>query len=453
MIRSRPSRRELCRSLAGGAALLPLLDATREARGAGYPRRLVIVVATNGVLQKEFWPAAGGDLSAQTLPALTAPLEPHKSDLLFVGGLEARNYTDAVNPGGGHFTYPILFTGSRGLKLGAGNYEQTLAAGPTVDQVIATEIAKRVSRPLRSLHLGLHEATAGAIANMYCCFYRDRGAPIVPEINPARAFNTLFAASDKASAPDFERIRAERRSILDFVARGLTRFYARLGREDATKVEAHLQSVREIENQIAQLGSTRCDTLPTVPATDPSSSADYPKNMAAQMDLIVAALKCDMTRVATLQLGSFNGDRLMFPWLGIGGAGLKDFPVRHYHDIAHSPGVNNDDKRRVDVWYMQQFAALIQRLKNVPEGGGTMLDNTAVLWINHMGDGSLHDWHNLPCIIAGRCGGFFKPGRYVGAGQETPVNGLLIGLANAMEVPIATFGDPMYGGLHPQLSA
>jgi hypothetical protein len=163
------------------------------------------------------------------------------------------------------------------------------------------------------------------------------------------------------------------------------------------------------------------------------------------MDLAVAALACDATRVITLQLNNGNGVGVVFHWLGIEGKG-KEFPVRDHHDVAHRPGENNADKIRVDGWYVQQAAHLIGRLASVRSGGDRLLDHTALLFGNHMGNGAGHTSKDLPWVLAGSANGYFQTGRYLRLPARTPVNGVLVSLANAMGVPTETFGDPRYGG-------
>jgi hypothetical protein len=322
----------------------------------------------------------------------------------------------------------------------------------SIDQRIADEIGKRASLPVRSLHLGVLRG-----GNQYynCAFYRGAGAPVAPEQNPSAAATKLFVGTAGNSALDKQR--RERQSLLDFVGRDLGTFRANLGTEDRTKVDAHLDSVRELEKQISRLGTTTCQG-PTVPAID-RTVPNYPMIASAQMDVLVAALKCDLTRVATLQFSDFNGDSITMPWIGLDGKSVgTDFgpnKLRDWHDCAHTPRdpanpdpSNKDAKIKLDSWVVQQFASLLKRFKDVPEGAGTMLDNTVVLFANHMTDGQRHNWDNLPWILAGSAGGAIKPGRYLRAPARTPNNKLFVSLAQAMDVPIPndTFGDPEYAG-------
>ena len=163
------------------------------------------------------------------------------------------------------------------------------------------------------------------------------------------------------------------------------------------------------------------------------------------MDLITAALSCGLTRVVTLALGDGEDYNIYFPWLGITGKGIE-FPTRHKHDIAHRPGENNIDKINTEKWFMSKFARLLDNLSGVPEGNGTMLDNTVVLWLNSMNSGYSHTVLKLPTIVAaGANMGIRTGGRLLELGSVAH-NKLLASLANSVGVPMDSWGDERYKG-------
>ncbi len=441
------SRRAVLRQLGIGAGMLPILNSV-PAFGAplGYPKRLVIVVWSNGVIESQFWPqGAGTDLAPMMFPTITASLDPYKQDLLFINGLEFRNCADNGIGAFGHQTYATCFTGVKGTRFSDGGEPSAKAISASIDQVIADAVATQVTLPVRSLHLG---AMKGGNAPYNCCFYRGAGQPVAPEQSPSAAASKLFTGATGTVNPDIAQLVAQRKSLLDFNGRDVANFGKNLGVDDKRTLAAHLDSVREVERQISRLSETKCNG---VTVTDPARApANYPQFISAHTDIIVNAFKCDLTRVATLQLSDYNGNGIVFPWLGDLGKATT-FPQRDDHDLAHNPGT--DQKTRADAWFVEQFAAMIKKFKAVPEGAGTMLDNTAILFANHMTNGARHDYNNLPWIIAGRGGGYFKPGRYLRAPTHTPANQLYVGLAEAMGVklPNQTFGE--YPGLLPDLSA
>ncbi len=441
------SRRDVLAGLGVGAGLLPLLDSVPAFGAAGgFPKRLFVVVWTNGVIESQFWPqGTGSDLAALTLPTITASLAPYRQDLLFINGLDIRNAADAGIGVYGHQTYATAFTGTRGTRYSDGGEPSAKAVSASIDQVIADGVAKQTTLPVRSLHLG---AMKGGNAPYNCCFYRGAGVPVAPEQNPLSAAGPLFAGAK--ISPDLTQVRAERKSLLDYVARDLSGFGKTIGTDDRRRIASHLDAIREIEQQSTRLAGGTC-TGPTIRDV-PKVAANYPEFISAHTDIVVNAFKCDLTRVATLQLSDYNGNNIIFPWLGDLGRATT-FPSRDHHDLAHNPG--SDQKLRADTWFVQQFAAIIKKFKDVPEGSGTMLDNTVILFANHMTNGGRHDYANLPWIVAGRAGGYFKTGRYLRAAPHTPTNQLYVGLAEAMGVPQPnqSFGNPEYAGLLPGLSA
>jgi hypothetical protein len=171
-----------------------------------------------------------------------------------------------------------------------------------------------------------------------------------------------------------------------------------------------------------------------------------------QLDLVALALKCDITRVATVELTNAGESGFVPPFLG---------KTKDYHGIAHDTyGASFALKLRIDQWYFEQVAYLAQQLDGVAEpAGGTMLDSSAVVVANCMQDGSGHNVDGVPFIILGSCGGAFKPGRVVRFGSWVNKTGeywksasgvshckLLASLCQAMDVPVSGFGDPRYGG-------
>lgn len=427
----RYSRRSVLRGLGATTALLPLLNAERAFAAGTEPRRLLLVILSNGMLRDQFWPTGGDgrNLATMQFKTITKSLEPYRSDLTFVRNLYAKNYRETRNLRFtcGHYSYAPLFTGT--IPVAQADRLRVTPTSASIDQVIAEDLATRVKLPIKSMHLGMLKA-GGDVD--FTAFYKGPGAPIIPEINPSRALSTFFQGMNSGSM-SIARLRAERKSILDFVGRDLTRFSERLGTDDRSNVERHIQSVRELEKQTDELSSATC-TPPTVPAGDPAARANYPQMLSAQMNLIITAFKCDLTRVATLQLSSFNGNEIYFPWLGVN---------RQYHSLAHDS--RTELKLPIDVWFTQQFAELLKRLKNTPDGTSTLLDNTLVVFINHMGDGRKHDYNDLPCILAGRCGGAIKTGLNLDPGPSTPTNRLHVSLAKAMGLSMNTFGDPKFG--------
>ena len=239
------------------------------------------------------------------------------------------------------------------------------------------------------------------------CFYSGPKQPITPEANPYKLFDMLFAGRPTGGMPDpgVDKIRAERKSLLDFVGKSLEKFRGQLGMEDRVVIEGHLNSIRNIETELttpAHAGRACAWPRRATPAkpVDIASNNNNPVLLNVGFQLMTAALSCDVTRVATLQFGDATGGSVTFPVVNVG---------RNWHSLGHNPGA---DKLVVDKWCMTHVRrACIDMFKAVPEGTGkTMLDNSVIVWANHMESGDTHGATKLPWILAGTCGGYLKKG-------------------------------------------
>lgn len=470
---SRFSRRSLLRGLGATGALLPLLNA-RPALGqtTTFPKRFITIAWPNGVLP-EFWPTgAGSNFTIADSPlSPLAPLIPHQDDLIVVGGLELKTLRDTgTGGGGGHASFPYMLTGDRGqpvnVAVNQDGYRYS-AGGISLDQLIADEIAKKQQLRFHSLQVN---ALATGGAGRYISF---RGAPVgglpnapTPDEDPLRLFDKLFSGG-VIQSPELLRLRNERKSVLDVVRGSLERIRQQVGTDDRQKLDAHLSAVRGIEQQLEALGGGCAIPPKPLPPTNGSYTAQQdnflvPEILKLDMDLVVAAMACDQTRVATMVWSSPHNNQYVFKWLGdefiqsLPGdesAGY-DGAYRHHHEIAHNAakgGIRAEHKNRVDRWFFEQLAYLVAKLKSVPEGAGTLFDNTVILFANNMRLGHSHETHDLPWVLMGSCGGYFQTGqvlRYASgtAGDWAAHNRLLVSIANAMDVPITSFGDPAYGG-------
>jgi Protein of unknown function (DUF1552) len=442
------SRRDLIKRLGIGAACLPILNATAPLRAATiFPTRLIVVVQTNG-LANGIWRDVGAStsLAQLTLPESLKPLEPFKNQLIILPGLSNPEYD-----GAGHGAYGTTFSG--GPNNPDGEYWTPKVA--TLDQICADAVAKSASLTMRTLPMQVNSDQGESRLGAHRCFFRGNNQPITPEINPYKTAERLFAGKMMGD-PALDRLRAERRSMLDFVKGDIDRFAKNLGTDDRRSITAHLDSIREIEKGLSSAGpiAADCNTSPNLgQPLDPLANDNYPKLLELTLDMAVAALRCDVTRVATVQLGNAFGGNLMFTWLGIRGTGLE-YPTRTWHDVAHqevSNGVN--DKVAVDKWFMTHFAALLDRLSKVPEGTGTMLDNTIVLWANHMETGGGHNAMSIPWLIGGKGGGVLKTGQLLRGTGNTQISktGVMCEIANAMGAGLPFYGAQSHGAPLPAM--
>jgi hypothetical protein len=435
--------------LGAGAALLPLLP-HRSTYSADpvFPKRLLIVLAPNGYPDGEYVPSGTGDrLSDLRLSETFAPLERWKDQLLMLAPLTCPNVEDAEDF---HRGYSMMLTGLPPVdatQLGPSSVWSP--TGPTVDQVIGAALSSRAKTTLRTLPLALpFGAVFGVDSKLEALrsFWIGQAQPVTPEGNPYKLVDQYFAGKPP-SDPTMDRVRAQKRSMLDFLGRDLERFAGTLGSDAKLAVQGHLQAVRDLETQLAAPGASTAGAPPASVSAgqplDPTSLDNYSALLEIQFDVAVAALRSDLTRVVTVQLGPAWGDALVFP-------SLKNADSRPWHKMGHEEMNNGrNEKKILDNWLMTRFSALLDRLAAVPEAGPrskTLLDNTMVFWATTMLTGN--HTPKLPWMFAGSCGGALKLGQYLRAAADVPANRVLTEMCNAMDVPATHFGNPdITGGL------
>jgi hypothetical protein len=436
------SRRALLKGVGLGAAWLPLVSGGR-AFAAGRGKRFICTLQTRGYRQN-LWSPSVGPLANVTLPKTTTALEPHKADLIFLPDLANPGFA----PGRGLGSYGTIFWGLPDVTGPAAFPEPN---GKTVDQVVADALPGMLRRTL-ALGVQLGRPPALPAPGASHCFWAGPGKPIEPEQDPFVTYQTLFAGvTQPVPDPALKQYLLERKSLLDYVGKSLGRFGKRLGTEDRAAVEAHLQAVREVEQQLTALdgpaAGRSCAGDPP-PMIDLTLDGSYAAILSAQMSLMVAALRCGVTQVATLQLSDASGANVNFgafvPGIPARGTGYKS-AFRNWGDLGHNPVLGGvDHKAIVDAWCMAQLAELLKKLKSFPETGGSMLDSCVVLWGNHMQDGANEDGSKIPWILAGRAGGYFKTGQCA-ASAGKPLTGVLAEICNALGATGHPFGAPIDG--------
>lgn len=400
------ARRDLLKGLGLGAAFLPLLRAPRAGAQPVVPKKLVCVLGIQGYRQQQ-WKPAQGSLLDTTLPSSSAPLEPHKSDLIFA--------TDLTSQGaaGGNAGYSTVFYGLG--STGAGQWRQP--TGKTLDQVVADAgVAPPAIRSSFAFGVqldGMPRATPDPGGNY--AFWRGPGQPVVPVLDPAAAYMALFG--EAGTDPEVRRLLVQRKSVLDYVGGSLGRFSTRVGTDDRRIIDAHLASLRELERSIGRVSVALCASRP--PALDLADPNRYAEILEAQTDLMVSALSCGVTRVTTLQLADAHGYSLNFgafvPGIPARSGTMYKTPYRNWADLAHNPVMGGvDQKAIVDKWWMSRLAALITRMKAVADAeGGNLFDNSVIVWANPVDDGGLKGSQRMPWLIAARAGGTLKTGQHV----------------------------------------
>ena len=431
-------RRRFFQSVGAGAAAsatLPFLTHSASRAQEEFPKRFIVMFTANGTIPWE-WSPDGGETDFR-LKRILEPLEAHRNDLLILDGIDM---TSARNgPGDGHqtgmghmLTANELLPGSTGGGCGSCG-PVSWAASISIDQLIANTIGQ--DNRFRSLELGVRSPNNANIWTRMS--YTGPSEPLPPERDPYAVFSRVFGNIDDLMFGDPRRELMER-LVVDRIQADYQSLRSRVGTDDRERIERHIEGIDAIARRLdnpSTLGAA-CVAPEHTGGLNPDRASDMPAVGQLQIDNLVMSLACDLTRVASLQWGG-SVSNLTFPWLG--------FNDRH-HDLSHEGDGNADavDKLvRINRWYAEQFGYLIERLRSIPEGDGTLLDNTVVVWTNELGKGNSHTRDNMPCVIAGQGGGVVRTGRCLKFDRRSHAD-LWTALAQGYGADVQTFGNPGY---------
>jgi hypothetical protein len=429
------SRRTVLRGL-GAAIALPVLDAMTPALAAPVlkkaPLRLSFVYVPNGIVMKDWTPAAAGQ--AFQFPRILQPLEPFRQELLVLSGLDAQNGNALGDGPGDHARAGASFlTGVHCRKtMGA-----DIRNGVSADQIAAQALGERTR--FASIELGCEDSrTVGDCDSGYSCAYtnsiswRGPSTPMPPEVNPRLVFERLFGADAGLDPQTRARRALDRKSILDLVREDTARLVGTLGRADRRKIDEYLTGVRDIEKRIQSSAKESRHLTPPVepPSGIPADFAEYVKLM---YDLQVAAFQTDLTRVASLMVGR-EGSLRVYPEIGV--------PDSH-HPLTHHRGNPEWIEKVVKInhFHVEMLAYFLGKLKATPDGDGTLLDHAMIVYGSGLSDGNRHTHEDLPILLAGGGGGTLQPGRHLTYPPGTCVTNLYMALLDRMGVHPKSIGD------------
>jgi hypothetical protein len=385
----------------------------------------------NGVVPNQFWPDEQG--AKFTLKAILKPLSPFQDKSLVLHGVcdRVRGDGDSHMRGIGCLLTGIeLFPGN---IQGGSDTPAGWAKGRSIDQEIKDHLQKDAATRTRFGSLEFGVMVPDRADTWTRMVYTGPNQPVAPIDNPYQMFNKLYGR-----AKDNELLK----SVLDDVQDDLKKVEAHVGAEDRHLLEEHATFVREMEQE---LKSQKADVGHKVPEPEPGvkhENDNIPKISKMQIDLMVNSFAADFSRIATLQITNSVGQARMH-WL--------DIPEGH-HELSHEPDSNAkamEKLTKINKWYCEQMAYLAKRLSETPEpgGGGSLLDNTVIVWTNELGKGSSHTLDNIPFVLVG--GGLdFKTGRSLKL-PKVPHNRLLMALAHGFGHHIDKFGNPNFCGGGP----
>jgi hypothetical protein len=472
------SRRRFLRGFGGVALGLPFLETlaprTAAAQSAATIKRFAVFFACNGVNMSRWFPNGSfGPLGAQSLiGTANEPLDGLRSKLLYPRGvhMSPRGYNRDGGGGDDHGK-------GIGHKLTAQfvDSDNWLALGPSVDQVIAAQInpgpAGSRTPPL-NLMVGHPQGYKGLDFSNYSAAGRAVQAINNPWTAYAQFINLNNTTPDAPAASD--RLTKRRQSVLDLVQQQFADLKLQgLSSDDQQKLDEHFTAIRNVEIQAGKAALACNDgTLASSARTykgasqdDVEANAVYPLITDLQIDILAMAIACDYTRVATMQFDRGSGGPI-FQWDGMNdeynhhrlshGKAKDDCPADSMSGDCADVAGYLDMLFAIDTWHQSKFARLLQRLDSYAEGNGkTVLDNSVVLYTNDLSDGRAHSFMDLPYILAGSAGGYFKQGQYILLGdgnnlgsddQKAPHNKLLNTIVNAVGIQSNWFGVAEGGG-------
>ena len=425
-------RRTFLRGM-GATLALPVLDAmvpsmTAIARtGAAPVRRLGFIYMPMGC-DITRWTPGSTDGTLKVLSPTLQSLEPFIDQMTVMSNMELKN------------AYPGTHATSNAAFLSAAKAKWTESTdyylGTTADQIAAQQIGHETVLPSLELSMDLRQ-TVGQCDNGYACVYQNNlswsspTTPLPSEAHPRIVFERLFG--EGGSSADRRAALKRRASLLDWVRDDISRLQGTLGADDRRRVGQYLDSIREVERRIQKAESDAgADQLPDLdrPVGVPTSYAEHAKLM---FDLQALAMQGDVTRVITFQLARETSTRT-YPEIGV---------ADPHHPLTHHG--NNPEKiarmAKINAFHVSLFAYYLEKLKSTPDGDGTLLDHSMVLYGSGMGNPNVHDHVNLPTIVAGGGAGRMKGGRHISYAEPTPLANLHLTLLEKVGVRLDKFAD------------
>ena len=421
----------------GAALALPLLDAMTPAfaSGAARPTRMAFMQVPNGImnLQHEFSQANPGEIE---LGPTLQPLESFKDRLLTFTNLDSQQAAGlGFEIAGDHPRACTSWLTGTHAKMTAG---ADLHAGISVDQLAAKEFGKETQLASVEVSLESSEVMGSCEAAYSCAYYntiswRDDTTPNPMENRPRALFERLFGAAGTTDPKVRQILRQEDQSILDAINADVKRLRMKLGGADRTKIDQYTDAVRDVERRIQRAEAQSGREMPALegPGGAPSVFSDYYKLMA---DLMVLAWQTDMTRVTTFQMGHEMSLRA-YPELGFGDS---------HHSVTHHHGDQDKIAKviQINTFHVKMLSYYLDKLRSTPDGDGSLLDHSMIMYGAALSDANLHLYTDLPILlVAGGVNGI-KGGQHIKYPLRTPLTNLLLTMLDKAGVPhVERLGD------------
>ena len=418
----------------GASLALPLLDSMIPARtllaqtAARPTTRLGFVYVPHGAIMDKWTPATVG--SGFEFTPILKPLEPFRDRLNVISGLGHR----AADTTAVHSLSPTTWLSGVRPKATQG---VDAFAGVTADQIAAQAIGQDSPLPSMELATEDHSGLIGSCDRDYGCIYmntlswRTPETPLPMEINPRKVFERMFGQGGSA-AERLARIQ-EDRSILDAITREVSSLQLQLGPSDRQTMTQYLENVREIERRIQRAEKSQGDEDLLLPARPAGVPFDFEEHVALMYELMALSYQANITRVITFMVSREVSNRT-YTQIGV---------TDGHHAISHHQ--NRAEKMeknvRIQTFNINQFKGFLDKLQAMPDGDGTMLDHTLLLYGSNMSNSNAHDHYPLPNIVVGGAAGKMKGGRHLKYADRTPMTNLLVTMLDKVGVTQEKLGD------------
>jgi len=429
------SRRRFLHGAAGVGLSLPLLDAmipaavAQSATAAAAPLRFGFFYTPHGYILKDWVPDEVGKEFA--LKRIMAPLAAHQDQLTVISNLAMRPDNTT---GSGHATSSSTYLSGALAKDTRG---ADVSAGTTIDQIIAQRMGQ--DTPLPSLELAIEDSSnmVGVCDGTSSCTYLDTMAwaspdqPLPMQINPRIVFERMFG--DGGTAEERAHRMQMDRSLLDAVMSSASELQQDLGVQDRARIDDYLENLREVERRIGNLEARSQNMRLDIPDAPVDIPELYDDHVSLMLDLQALAFQSDTTRVSTLMMSRELNNRT-YPQIGVPG---------QHHAISHHGYKTEPEGQhaRINTYHVSLFAKLVDKLANTPDGDGSLLDHSVLLYGSGMGDGNVHSKDPISSMIVGGANGLIEGNQHIQMPKSTPQANVLVSLLNVAGIPTESIGN------------
>ncbi|HEY2380493.1 MAG TPA: DUF1552 domain-containing protein [Terriglobia bacterium] len=407
-------------------SMVPAATPLRQTAAAKVRTRFGAIYFPHGATMDKWTPAGNG--ATFEFSEILEPLKPYRDRINIVSDMSHPQAYGGGSATSNHTRSAAAYLSGAQARSGPQAY-----LGVTADQVAAQKIGQDTAMP--SLELGIEDASLSCGDGLSCAYrdtlsWQSATSPLPMQNNPQVVFERLFG---DGSTDELRRARREQSlSLLDSVMGDVNALNKKVSASDRARVDQYMNDLREIERRIEKAGAQVSSDL-NVPAAPTGIPKDFEEHIKLMFDLWVLAWQADLTRVTTLLMAK-ELSNAVYPKSGIRDA---------FHILSHHSNLReNMDKFAVlNRYHVTVFTYLLEKLKNTPDGDGSLLDHSMVLYGSAMADGNQHNHAPLPVILAGSASGKLKSGRHLRNPKDTTMSNLLLAVLHKLDVPRESFGD------------